>query len=233
MRKLFKKGAAICCLAVLSAVSLSILMAANNQGTMNPKQKESSWEGRNDSYKARSQSDYAQNGSDQCCQPCEQPCYSPANNSCWCCYVCYEPVYYNAKRCCEYDVICRKKCCRRVPRNYCELRCKYVPEYYTKTECCYEKVDCGADDCSNATDQCARPFCYAPKEVESQCVRYVPNYYYVTQCRYEFEYYYVYENMPCKKWICEPRCQYVPRYYWKRVCTNECCETPCPTSSEG
>lgn len=104
------------------------------------------------------------------------------------------------------------------PTNECW--CKYVryePCYYYTKRCVNENKYC--------TKKCTRQ---VPKYYEVQKCRYVPQYYTETACKYETECYDVQECIPCKKWVCDRHVKYVPKYYWKHVCGQQSCPTPCP-----
>lgn len=104
--------------------------------------------------------------------------------------------------------------------SYC-LYCKYEPCYYNEwqTVCepkCYEK-------------KCCR---YVAKEYEKTCVKYVPQYYTQTCCRYEPEYFTTTEVRNCSRKVCQKKCKWVPKYYYKRVCNENpvvCEPVICPT----
>ncbi|HRD54830.1 MAG TPA: hypothetical protein PLC42_00365 [Parachlamydiaceae bacterium] len=87
------------------------------------------------------------------------------------------------------------------------LMCHQQPCYYNDWKCVEEKVPCKR--------QCTR---YVPKYYEVSRCRYVPQHYSETYCRYEKECYEVEDCRTCKKWVCEQKCKYVPRYYWKHTC---------------
>ena len=98
---------------------------------------------------------------------------------------------------------------------YC-LYCKYEPCYYNEWHTinepkCYEK-------------KCCR---YIAKEYEKTCVKYVPQYYTQTCCRYEPEYFTTTEVRNCPRKVCERKCKWVPKYYYKHIKQNEC-EPGCP-----
>ena len=100
-----------------------------------------------------------------------------------------------------------------------KLMCHQQACHYNDWKCVEEKVPCKR--------QCCR---YVPKYYEVDKCRYVPQHYKETYCRYEKENYEVDDCRTCKKWVCEQKTKYVPRYYWKHVCGDKqvakpaCCE---------
>ncbi len=98
---------------------------------------------------------------------------------------------------------------------YC-LYCKYEPCYYNEWRTvsepkCYEK-------------KCCR---YVAKEYEKTCVKYVPQYYTQTCCRYEPEYFTTTEVRNCSRKVCDRKCKWVPKYYYKHICNPNPCEPVC------
>lgn len=129
--------------------------------------------------------------------------YSYAASNQECC-----PQQAATEDCCPQDQPCGE-CwclyCHYEPCYYTTRRCIEVPQYYKK-KCCK----------------------YVPKYYEVKKCRYVPQYYTETCCKYEPEYYCEDECKMCKQWVCERQCKYVPRYYYKKVCNNNNCNTACP-----
>ena len=98
--------------------------------------------------------------------------------------------------------------------------CQYVRyelSYYTTQRCVEKQVP--------YKKKCCR---YVPKYYEVQRCRYIPEYYTETICRNVPEFYCEDACKTCQEWVCEEQCEYVPKYYWKRVCSSPSCETPCP-----
>ncbi len=126
----------------------------------------------------------------------------------------------------QQDYSNQEFCCGEPQEHPCgdtfQLYCKYEPcffnEWKTITEPkCYEK-------------KCCR---YVAKEYEKICVKYVPQYYTQTCCRYEPEYFTTTEVRNCSRKVCERKCKWVPKYYYKHVCQQPVpCETICSPPCE-
>lgn len=120
-------------------------------------------------------------------------------------------------------------CCGEPQEHPCgqsyQLYCKYTPCYYNewRTVCepqCYQK-------------KCCR---YVPETYEKCCVKYVPQYYTQQCCRYVPQYYCTTETREVQRKVCDRKCKYVPKYFYKLVCTpqadcpapaaNACCPAP-------
>lgn len=93
----------------------------------------------------------------------------------------------------------------------------YKPCYYTTQRCVEEMVPC-------------KKTCYrqVPKYYQVQRCRMVPEYYNETCCKMECECYEVDDCKCVTKTVCDQHCQYQPQYYWKHVCGDANCTTPCP-----
>jgi len=115
--------------------------------------------------------------------------------------------------------------CPQVPDTECDewkLMCHQQPCPYNSWKCVEEQVPC--------KKQCCR---YVPKYYEVDKCRYVPQHYKETYCRYEKENYEVEDSRTCKKWVCEQKCKYTPKYYWKHTGSSDnCAEIAKPSSCE-
>lgn len=123
------------------------------------------------------------------------------------------PQGYAVDQACPADHPCEDQKCNDCWQKYCH----YEPCYYTTKRCVEEQIPC--------KKRCCR---MVPKYYEVKKCRMVPEYYTETKCCQEPEYYEVDDCKTVKKVVCDQHCKYVPKYYWKRVCGDEVCKTPCP-----
>lgn len=219
MKSLFRTGAVFFGVLVTSAISLSLLMAADTTTISSAQTVDAN----------------------ACCQPadcCEkQDCCFPDENylctcnpcpDCWCCGCHWEKICYTVDVPVTVDIPCKKRMCRCVP-DYCSCQCcRYVCKPYNKCVCLYEPEYCDQSQAPGCDSCCEKPYRLVPKYYNEVCYGYFPEYYCVTGCKKRYEYYYVYVGCPCTKYVCQNRVQYVPRYYWQHVCGNTNCCTPCP-----
>jgi len=105
------------------------------------------------------------------CCPEDHACADQPVGDCWCLMCHYEPCYYNDWQCCDDTEMCKKRCCRYVPRYYQVQKCRYVPQYYCETKCCQEPEYYDVDYCK----PCKKWVCC------KKC-RYVCKYYYKHTC---------------------------------------------------
>lgn len=102
-------------------------------------------------------------------------------------------------------------CCTPPAEHACgdsyQLYCKYEPCYYNEYRTvCDEKC---------VPKQCCR---YVNKPYQKTCCKMVPQYYTVSCDRQCPEYYTVNETVKCYRKVCDRKCKWVPKYYYKHEC---------------
>lgn len=114
----------------------------------------------------------------------------------------------------EDQVLCEPFCEDEVCEEeyWCREIC-YEPMYYT--------VQKAIERQTPVKKLCCR---IVPKEYTVQRVRYVPEYYTEKISKNEFEYFYQDDWKVSTQMVSERQCEWVPRFVWKKVTKDSCCD---------
>jgi len=135
------------------------------------------------------------------CRP-DEPWETTCDTPCWQLFCHYEPFYYITWHRIVETVPYTTRYYRTVPKTYEVERCQATPVYCEKQRAIAE------------TDG------YAPD--------FIFEYYTETVCVEEQEYYEVEECRTVQRWCSKEHYICKPRFYWKKVCEDPCCNTPHP-----
>lgn len=92
----------------------------------------------------------------------------------------------------------------------------YEPNYYTCPRCVEQTIPCSRTECR-----------YVTRTYDVQRCRYVPEYFTETYSYQEPEYYQVPDCKVGYHWEYDQYVEYIPSYFWKHTCGNNCHTVPC------